>query len=574
MRKKYLFKLLSTIMTTTTLVSVIATTAVSCSKEKSQHPNNNWNNFKRSVLSENATTIQSTIRNIEQYHWTDNDVAVFSIQSQADDRSQVINATIIIAGTRNSNHQLPIDCQISYDKNGPYNTLDWKFSQNSNIYTWGAFANSAVNISAQELLEQISDRTQYHWKTNDTAFFSDKGYPVANAEEKTISAIIIREDYSGDLLDLPINCSITWTKNIYQLSDWKFSQDPNIYQWEIFSNLSKQISANDLLGQISDRTQYHWKDSDFAEFSQNGYPTINYNTKTISATIEISGTSNSKYQLPINCNIIWTKNIAYNINNWTFSQSHNVDSWIKFKTSALAMMPSDLLLAAKNSATWSSFKWHTILSENKWHTNDKAEFDTYGGLNDADEYKGMNGKPTADDGNHTISAIISIKGKEGNYNADPIKAIISQNNNDGYKISHWNFSQTSQLQSRNKYLKLFQDQAIKSSTPTIDWWNKFKNSNWINEPGVFTNHTQSLGYWCTLNKYSFDYNPAFGKGLEFWSMSGETQYGFDSQIIIPIKSYNNHTFTVTINRYFEFYEEGVAVGPALDYSWDIEWINK
>ena len=161
-------------------------------------------------------------------------------------------------------------------------------------------------------------------------------------------------------------------------------------------------------------------------------------------------------------------------------------SWDAFKIAAMGIAPASLLTVAKTKANWSSFNWHSTT----WSNNDVAEFDLYGHAGGDDPFKGMKGQLIANDSAQSISAIISIKGREGLYSADPVIAVISYKQA-LYDAKGWSFSQTVQLQSASRF-KMSANAILASLTHSLPDVKKqnFFTINWID-----ANHKTTILQW-------------------------------------------------------------------------------
>ncbi len=253
---------------------------------------------------------------------------------------------------------------------------------------------------------------------------------------------------------------------------------PSKNSWAAFKVWAQHETAPNLKAiiNINDLNSYHWKTSDVAAFSKNGAPSVSDNDQSLSATIIIANPSASDLKWPINLKIAYTKGKVYAIRDWTWSQDPTINTWATFKNKALSELASNLLAQLQPWNDVKKYLWtYGIQSQITWAKTDQAEFDTFGNLTAQDKYLGMAGKPEAHNMERTITAIISKKGKNGAYDSDPIKAIITYHLNRGYEISNWVFSKDIQLQSFARIKKSYNDDAalLKSS------YNKFTAINWV-----------------------------------------------------------------------------------------------
>ncbi len=261
----------------------------------------------------------------------------------------------------------------------------------------------------------------------------------------------------------------------------------------------------------------------------------------------------------------------YTVGDWKCSvppQPTPTGQWNIFRKTALAVSAKTLLESAKKADNYKKFNW---LASN-WTVGDKAEFDVYGGAGGSDPYKGMAGTPIADDGNHTISAIISIKSQKGVYNSDPIKAVISFTGV-SYNPKQWAFSQDEQLQSKAKYKLLF-DNCIndlnKANAIAGDnqIWINFSYGNWVSNSVGGPKHTE--------NNYVIKYleNQGYSKLLEVNLYNYTPPYPINnkcSESILQISfrqdSDPTHSFNLKLNSYFYFDNGNKNVGTAFNYNW-------
>ncbi len=284
------------------------------------------------------------------------------------------------------------------------------------------------------------------------------------------------------------------------------SPPKNKNTWTNFKTAALKISADALKSNIKNISKYYWNNDDVAIFDSAGKPSANESAKSIMATIIVEGAATSDYQFPIQCNITYVTNKPYAINDWTYSQSANVRNWFNFKAIALTVTPNELLSQAEEKNNWNTWVWEGGLKTNKWPLRATAEFDIFGSLNSKDPYKGMQGKPTANDKTDTISAIISIKDqtKEGNYDANPISATITFRNNKGYDVADWKLKPIRQQQSHLKYLNLLNQQITSSKRikyPDNGGWGWFASNNWID-----SKRSQTVGNYLDANNPGLIYH--------------------------------------------------------------------
>ncbi len=263
--------------------------------------------------------------------------------------------------------------------------------------------------------------------------------------------------------------------------------------------------------------------------------------------------------------------------------------WNAFKKVALnSITTTDLLAQARISKDWNSFKWtYGSASQVKWNQNDVAEWDVSGNLGDQDSYKGMQGKPQVNDKDYTISAIISKKGCSGNYDSDPIKAIITYSNGVKYNIKNWKFSQTEQLQSYEKVTKLFTEQVAlvinsDDKNKTSKWatfiqndWMTFgddaKGNNHSNDNNIdeVLKRAQPKAYYPYLNGYVPKFN---SKQVTLDPIKDPTQ--IEMKIIFDFqywKRLDPPPFKYQLSLYFRYVfakgHDQTGGGTAFSYTW-------
>ncbi len=194
------------------------------------------------------------------------------------------------------------------------------------------------------------------------------------------------------------------------------------------------------------------------------------------------------------------KNKTYSKWNWIIASHPKTNhDWSLFKHNALAVTPADLLKTVKSqTSVWNSLKWSVgTPQQTVWSSSAVAEFDIYGSVDKSDPYQGMQGKPTADETAKTITAIISIKNKNGAYDSNPIKAVIHYNDEDLYNIENWAFSKDSQSQSFLKYSQLAKVtiDKVKAAGKNFSLWSTFFDNNWMNPQ-----HSINVTSWLNANQ--------------------------------------------------------------------------
>ncbi len=185
----------------------------------------------------------------------------------------------------------------------------------------------------------------------------------------------------------------------------------------------------------------------------------------------------------------YNKNKKYNIIDWKCTRSPEASkgTWANFKLNALKETATNLLEQAKKNKYWNTFNWkYGNEDQVRWVGTDIAEFDVYGTLHniDASGYKGMQGLPKANDDTHTVTAIISKKGKNGAFDSDPIEATIEFDQfGDVYQLSKWTFKQKTQLQSFEKFSNLVDIEIQKTDLDSGGSLAEFQPTNWVTFAG-------------------------------------------------------------------------------------------
>ena len=217
------------------------------------------------------------------------------------------------------------------------------------------------------------------------------------------------------------------------------------------------------------------------------------------------------------------KDNDYSLKDWNcVVQPYN--GWSAFKSLAMNATPAALFNEFKATNDIHKLNWtFGTIAERFWSENDSAMFDeTIGSNSTSDEkFKGMLGNPTADDKNHTISAIICKAGNIADYARDPFKAIISYTKiGQKYQISDWKFSMMTQQQS----IKRGYDQFAKARDLAKTNWSKFESQNWITIPkGNESSNTQSIrhaasntiSYVLSVNSYRNHTQPVYISDNDF-----------------------------------------------------------
>ncbi len=289
-------------------------------------------------------------------------------------------------------------------------------------------------------------------------------------------------------------------------------------------------------------------------------------TRTVTATDVSSGT----FQISYNAQ-------NYDAHNWVTAKKPSDDpNWLRFKTKAKIETADTLLSYAKTSATWATFKWIGTAAQQKWQTNDKPEWDVYGGTNHASDPKDvinvMKGSITTNDNAKTVTAIISKVGHEGLYDSDPIKAVITFKD-DIYNNANWVFSKDTQLQSHLKYLSIINpviDQITKAKTKA-----DLENWIWKNWVSPIRDGKNSIGDW--MNGNGLDNNDRLGPGVDSNIEEDPISGGLAYKVLFGIKSKDKNgqpieaKIMITSNFiYASPAKDGISpIGNCFSYTWTI-----
>ncbi len=348
--------------------------------------------------------------------------------------------------------------------------------------------------------------------------------------------------------------------------------------WDAFKKAALAETAPNLKTTITNLKQYYWTNNDVAIFDiYNGLPAISSTDANTIVAIIIIKNKATQLQYPINFKIQYSSGSKYEVNNWTHSQTAGLSKWSDFKAKALSISAANLLAQAKNSKVLNTLKWdnNPTKETNSWTDNYIAEWDIYGGNGSGDSYVGMQGKPVANDRDFSITAIISIKdiSKRGLYDANPIKAVIDDRDNNTYDISKWKFSPVTQSQSIAKYKAVVNNQITAAKQvvdpaidpPTNAAWATFDNKNYsfFSPDKAYYNISDYLD----KSDYSGSYSFAYVKAQTGATIDG----GLNSTIILSFYDNDNHAhkdiYYVTLTNNFLFKTTTKDCGPAFSYAW-------
>ncbi len=310
-----------------------------------------------------------------------------------------------------------------------------------------------------------------------------------------------------------------------------------VQSWHAFKRDAETVKPNDLKNLVSHNdliNNFGWNINDKAAFAT--VPMANNENHTLTTTLMISGSLSATH--PINFKIKYNpfepkvNDTYYNLHKWNYTMPINNNSiWSHFKTTALEVTPMQLLNQAQSDNNWFNWNWYGSSWVQSNGSSLTPEFDIYGGNGKNDSFSGMVGKPKANDLNHTIRAIISIKGREGLENACPIEATIPSWKNI-YNLNLWTFKPITQSQSYQQYTKEFnkvltQAQQINTNTK----FDNFAKNNWTDE-----RHSKNI---------KSDFNNQLSKhNFPEWQFAGCQYHTF---FVNKIK--NGYQFSIVFNLY-------------------------
>ncbi len=347
--------------------------------------------------------------------------------------------------------------------------------------------------------------------------------------------------------------------SIFSLVSCGHKSNPPIADWNSFYKQAINESTINIINNANPLTTKGWKDDyEPADFTADKPIVVK---QTISIVIHaVLLKQFATFQIRASSDFI------YNVKSWECikqPQYNDKAVWDFFKISATAESAPKLLVQAKTSQSWNSFKWDGDASINVWQKSDQAEFDVYGGLGQHnDPLNLMRGFPSFDEINHTVSAIISIKDKNGTYDANPIKATIKFDTliNKKYSIEDWTFSQATQYQSWEKNQAIFNSQVTIAKNDI----KKFQSHTWDNQ-----DHSEDAqAFLKTIGL------PGITRILTFKSSEVNFQIdssGITSVIVLNVKDQFNHMlaeFDVKYTFKFRDPSKSTTTGSAFNYIFD------
>ncbi len=245
--------------------------------------------------------------------------------------------------------------------------------------------------------------------------------------------------------------------------------------------------------------------------------------------------------------------------------------WNNFKNAAAGDETAPKLLAqARSSKVLDTFSWtYGDPSQTKWNQKDVAQWDTFGYEQKSDSFKGMGGTIKVNETDHTISAIISKKGKAGNYDADPIKVIITYSDGVVYNIKNWKFSKIEQLQSYEKVKTIFDAQVTLAKN-----WDDFIKSNWMTfgDDAKGNNHSSDNSIYKVLVRggcIPYEYDKT--KPIYDTNSIGDFSTNVEMKIIFNFKVHsktNSSVLGYQLSLYFHYFcTDKISGGSAFNYTW-------
>ncbi len=286
------------------------------------------------------------------------------------------------------------------------------------------------------------------------------------------------------------------------------------------------------------------------------------------------------YNMSLDFTIQYLNNNRYDINDWTHSSAPTYDpgTWGLYRETAKTTSAEQLFEIAITKNKVQGFKWKYGTDDQitwKIDGSQKPEFDTFGSLTDHDAsgFKGMGGKPTANDATFTVTAIISKKGYEGAYDADPIKATAQYKAGDSYKLTDWNFTQVEQLQSIEKAESIYDNQINIARLNNGYNFDAFQNQNWMIYDGdkIANKHPDPSGpngMNGILNKSGY---PSHGNIHPFtinWRIGVQISGGLSGKLIFFFETGQSYHLNLIFNFMFADGKNVSSGGTAFNYIWN------
>ncbi len=347
--------------------------------------------------------------------------------------------------------------------------------------SWKGFVQTAKRVTPLELV-MVTNPTG--WTTNDLAKIK-LSQVLVNVVTKTVQVYATKNDNGNWTKAVFEN---TYHGKVFTFVEWKCTNQPktcapiDFSAWEKFRRGAKTVLMYELMNDTdtahNNGTTWpqQWMSIPSNQLKM-GLPWVDeYNNKVLVNITRIDGNKIEKAifvaQYYLGCPAYRKEySVSWSLHSF---KTLGTQTWDDFKKVALNVSARDLL--GQSNAL--SFDWHNGAPQNRfWHAGELAEFDTFGGLGPNDTYKGMGGRPVVDEHNKTITAIISRFGKDGAYDSDPIKAVMTYDDKKEtpYVIYNWKFSKDTQLQSYNKFKSLYERQIKRARNSVLA---DFMNHNW------------------------------------------------------------------------------------------------
>ena len=248
---------------------------------------------------------------------------------------------------------------------------------------------------------------------------------------------------------------IKYDGQAYDLSNWTCITLPTAVSAINYSQWNKFISDQ----------HASWTGGIFLSAHPKGWENIDYNNLILSSQFDVNYLDNTVTRyMDYNNNGTWQRasfQIKYTLkdpsvavwSNWkTIAQPHTiVNNWTDFISNFNHILSPNRLLQIAQPWLKSNqintyydhpgYNWtNGNLSQRFWQYNNNANWDTFGAISKTDAYQGMAGKPkvrSLDSGRKEITAIISKKGRNCQFDADPIKGRFDFVPGDQVNYSNW-----------------------------------------------------------------------------------------------------------------------------------------
>ncbi len=330
------------------------------------------------------------------------------------------------------------------------------------------------------------------------------------------------------------------------------------YKWADFK---KDVQKETAMKIVQSTKPKGWEDTNANELSEGKF-VFDDNVYTVTLDITRRKEVNS---WTASFEIDYFNNKKYNVSDWSCEQQpvENPNSWDFFKVTASKVTAEELITEARNSGAISGLKWtYGTASQVTWIKNDKAEFDTFGAIDRTkDSYSGMKGKPVINEANHTITAIISKKDKNGAYDSDPIEATMTYKLNEAYDMTNWSFVKKEQLISEEKAESLFNAEktlATRSANRV-----PFLLINWMTIKGYPQTNADAIAHIPNSNKNTqiqnalgtLGFTTAYGLDLvnaETKFKSSVTDRQITSKMKFTFRMSNNTDGILNLQFYFNY----------------------